>query len=460
MSPMPQQVTGALSLRRIFTLGLTVGLVLTIVGAGFWSFEDIGANDILVVQSPWEGNLTWHVTPGVKWQGFGSTGFYKKRAIYAFDTPIDEEIIVKGPDSKDVKIKRQSCSNGIAVQFNEGGHGKMCGSIQYDMPLDIVNLNKIHAKFGSQEAVQRQIIETMMGKSVYLSGPLMSSRESYAEKRNDLIFHVEDQVQNGVYKTRQKEVRTKDQISQQDKTVVVVDIVKGPDGKPERQEESVLNDFGIKAFAFAIKRLPYDATVEQQIMQQQQIAMEVQTSRADALKAEQRTLTVVEQGKADAAQAKWAQEKVNATLIAEAEQKRTVAKLKAEAAEQYKREQILIGQGDAENKRLVMEADGALAAKIAAAVQMNKDWTLAFKEVGGNLVPQIVFGPNGGGQGSPNAMTTMQEMMTLITADAAKRLALDLGLPPVRPNRPRPTSDEGPVSSPAEQKPAPVRRGR
>src|SRR3989344_1329449 len=352
-----RQVTGVV-------LAIVLG-VMVIVGL-LKSFEDIGPNDILVVQSPWEGKLTWHVTPGVKWQGLGSVEIYKKRAMYTFDAPMEEEIVLKGLEGKpDVKVKRKTCSDGIAVQFNEGGHGKMCGSIQFEMPLDVTNLNKIHTKFGSQAAVQRNIVETMMGKAVYLSGPLMSSRESYAEKRNDLIFHVEDQVQNGVYKTSQKEVRTKDQISQQEKSVVVVDIVKGPDGKPERQEESVLNDFGIKAFAFAIKRLPYDATVEQQIMQQQQIAMEVQTSRADALKAEQRTLTVVEQGKADAAQAKWAQEKVNATLIAEAEQKRTVAKLKAEAAEQYKREQILIGQGDAENKRLVMEADGALAAKIA-----------------------------------------------------------------------------------------------
>ena len=425
MSPI-QQDSGPISLRRIFALGMLAVLVVVIAVVGSKSFEGIGANDILVIQSPWEGILTWHTTPGVKWQGLGSITYYQKRSIYSFDTPADDPIVVKGPDGKDIKINRQSCSDGIAVQFNEGGHGKMCGSIQYDMPLDVESLNKIHTKFGSQEAVQRQIVETMMGKAVYLSGPLMSSRESYAEKRNDLIYFVEDQIQNGVYRTRQKETRTRDPISQQEKNAMVVEIVKGPDGKPERQEESVLNDFGIKAFAFAIKKLPYDATVEQQIMQQQQIAMEVQTSMADARKAEQRTLTVTEQGKAEAAKAKWEQEKINYKEIAEAEKNKQVASLNALAAEQYKREQILRGQGDAENKRLVMEADGALQLKLTALVEINKAYADAIKGYQGNWVPGVVFGGNAS-TAAPGSGAQM--LVDMLTANAARQLGVDLGVP-------------------------------
>ena len=408
-----RQVTGVV-------LAIVLG-VMVIVGL-LKSFEDIGPNDILVVQSPWEGKLTWHVTPGVKWQGLGSVEIYKKRAMYTFDAPMEEEIVLKGLEGKpDVKVKRKTCSDGIAVQFNEGGHGKMCGSIQFEMPLDVTNLNKIHTKFGSQAAVQRNIVETMMGKAVYLSGPLMSSRESYAEKRNDLIFHVEDQVQNGVYKTSQKEVRTKDQISQQEKSVTIVEIVKGKDGKAERQEESVLNDFGIKAFAFAINKLPYDAAVEQQIVQQQQIAMDVQTSVADARKAEQRTLTVTEQGKANAAMAKWEQEKINFKEIAEAEKNKQVATLNALTAEQYKKQQILQGEGDAAKKRLVMEADGGLELKARTIVEVAKVQAEMLR--GTKFVPDIVFG---GGNSNVNAATNLTEFMSVLAADAARRLGTDL----------------------------------
>ena len=34
-----------------------------------------------------------------------------------------------------------------------------------------------------------------------MTGPLMSSKESYAEKRNELLRLMEDQVQRGVYRT-------------------------------------------------------------------------------------------------------------------------------------------------------------------------------------------------------------------------------------------------------------------
>lgn len=40
-----------------------------------------------------------------------------------------------------------------------------------------------------------------------MTGPLMSSKESYAEKRTNLIRFIEDQISNGVYKTAQKDIK-------------------------------------------------------------------------------------------------------------------------------------------------------------------------------------------------------------------------------------------------------------
>lgn len=419
MSPM-QQSEGPISLRRIFAIGMAAILAIVFTVAAHWTFEQVDAHEIMVVQAPWSGNLTWHVTSGVKWQNFGKVTFYNKRSIYSFDKE-------EWKDTKDEKgaVKRQLVCCGLAVQFNDGGHGTMLGSIQYDMPLDVKNLTAIHTRFGSQEAVQRQVIETVTGKAVYLAGPLMSSTESYAERRSDLIHFVEDQIQNGVYRTRQREVRVKDQLSGQERTTMVVEIVMGKDGKPERQEEAVLSEFGIKAFNFTIKKLPYDERVEAQIQQQQQIKMEVQTSVADAKKAEQRTITVTEQGKADAAVAKWTQEKVNAKDIAEAEKNKKVAELNAQAAEQYKREQILRGQGDAEKKRLVMEADGALEPKLKALVEIAKANADAIKGYQGNWVPGVVFGGNAS-TAAPGSGAQM--LVDMLTANAARQLGVDLGV--------------------------------
>ncbi|MEK7130485.1 MAG: hypothetical protein AAB793_02415 [Patescibacteria group bacterium] len=165
-----------------------------------------------------------------------------------------------------------------------------------------------------------------------MTGPLMSSKESYAEKRNDLIRLVEDQVAHGVYRTVSREAKIKDSITGTDKTVTVVEIVM-KDGIPDRQEEAVLTQFGIKSFNFSLTALIYDETIENQIKEQQKISMDVQTAIADAKKAEQRAITVAKEGEANAAKAKWDQEVVKAKEVTAAEQRKEVAKLDKDAAE-------------------------------------------------------------------------------------------------------------------------------
>lgn len=410
--------SASFSPRRILAVVIGVIMAIMLITFPFEMWEENKAEDILVVQAPFSGDFTWHFTAGVKKQNYGWIKNYKKRGVYSFDTEKWEDF--KGTDSK--TYKKITCC-GLEVRFNDGAHGMILGSIQYDMPMDADFMTRIHTKYGSQEAVLEQIIKTVTGKAVYFAGPLMSSRESYAEKRNDLIHFIEDQIKHGVYKTRQRETRVKDELSKQDKTVMITEIVIGKDGKPERQEDSVLEEFGIKAFNLAIKRLPYDNDVEAQIQQQQKIAMDVQTSIADARKAEQKTITVTEQGKANAAEAKWLQEKTNATEIAAAEKDKQVATLKAAAAEQYKREQVLRGEGDGAYKRAVMESDGGLKDKLATILQIAKVNADALK--GAKLVPDIQLGGGGSGGGASAALTA-QDFMNVMTINAARQVGVDL----------------------------------
>ncbi|MBI2100559.1 MAG: hypothetical protein HYT47_00875 [Candidatus Vogelbacteria bacterium] len=382
--------------------------------------ESVNADEIMVVQAPFSGELTWYTTPGVKWQGFGKVTTYPRRSFYKFEIP---------------------------VRFNDGGHATMKGSIQYEMPLDIEHLTALHVRFGNSEAIQKQLIETVTNKSVYMTGPLMSSKESYAEKRNTLIHCVEDQVDGGVYKTTQRDVRIKDPITGVEKTGMLVEIVTDASGVIQRQEEAVLTSFGIRPFNFSITEMPYDEAVEAQIKQQQQITMDVQTSIADAKKAEQRAITVAEQGKASAAEAKWQQEVVKAKEITQAEQQASVAKIDAQkefdvatlqakqrlevartdaaAAGQRKIEQTLLGEGEAARRRLVMEADGALEKKLEAFVRINEAYAKAMSDYRGSWVPGVVMGSNGSNQiGAAGSGAT--DFVQLLTVKAARDLALDL----------------------------------
>lgn len=386
-------------MRHLKVIGLIVFTIIALI-LGTKMYEHLNADKIMVVQKPFSGELTWYTTPGTKWQGFGKITKYPRRAIYVFN---------------------------VQVRFNDGGHGMMNGSIQYEMPLDTENLTALHVRFGSANAIQKQLVETVTNKSAYMTGPLMSSKESYAEKRNDLIRFVEDQVVNGVYRTTSREARIKDPVTGTDKTVTVVEIVM-KNGIPERQEEAVLTAFGIHPFNFTITSLPYDETVEKQITQQQAIAMDVQTAIADAKKAEQKTITVSEQGKASAAEAKWKQETIKATEVTFAQQRLEVAILEAKSAEQMKLKDILLGEGEATRKRLVMEADGALEKKLDALVKINEKFAQAIEKYNGNWVPTIIMGNDQGGASGVAGSGAMQ-LIQLLTAKTAHDLSAELDLP-------------------------------
>jgi hypothetical protein len=357
---------------------------------------NVNADEIVAVQDPIDGEIHIYSQPGLYNQNFGKVTVFKKRSKYEFENP---------------------------VRFNDGGHGTMKGSVQYELPTAQVDMSKIIQKFSTQDGLENSLVKTVVDKAIYMTGPLMSSKESYAEKRNYLISYVEDQISKGVYKTVSRETNTTDPMTGAAKTVTVVSIVNGVNGVPERQEESAMSEFKIRTFNFSINALPYDSAVEQQIKKQQELAMDVQTSIADAKKAEQRAITVAKNGEADAAEAKWKQEVIKAKAVTEAQQQLEVATLNKKTAEQNKLANILDGQGEAEKRRLIMSADGALEMKLEAWVKSQEAWAAAFGAYQGNVVPQWVSGGNGG---ASNATT---DFMNLMNMKNANDLGLSLKVP-------------------------------
>lgn len=308
------------------------------------------------------------------------------------------------------------------IQFNDGAHATLKGSVNVEMPLDVEHLTAMYQRFKSPEAIETSLIQTNIQKAVYLTGQMMSSTESYAEKRADLLRYVEDQAQNGVYQTRRVTVDVTDPLdTSKTKSITQVQVVLGPNGLPAREETGVLSRYGITTsnFNFTIE---YKKEVEDQIQAQQKLAQDINTSIAQAKKAEQRTITVEKDGQADAAAAKWEQEKINATQEAQNEQIVKNAKLNRERAEADKQANILEGEGLAEKQRLIMQANGALETKLNAWLKAQEMWSSAFKGYAGAVVPQIV---SGGGAGAQNGALTFMDLMT---AKTAKDLALDMSV--------------------------------
>lgn len=406
--------------RRI--VGGVAAVILTIVAVicSFSLFQNVDADEILVVQHPTNGHLTFHSTPGIKLQGFGKVTLYKKRQQFWFSAKEDQ-----GRETDDA----------IKIRFNDGGHADVSGSTAWEMPLDEVNLTELHTKYGSPSAIEQQLIRTIVEKCVYMTGPLMSSAESYASRRNELLSLIDDQIKYGVYRTTSKDVRAKDPMTGQDKTVRLVELV--PSDDPEdhgfaREGGSPISDFGIKTFNLSLNEVTYDQTVESQIQQQQQAIMQVQTAIADSKRAEQKAITVAKEGEADAAKAKWEQEVIKAREVTSAEQRVAVAVLDLEAAELEKKRQILLGEGEAKRRELVMSADGALDKKLEAYVKVNEMFAKAISEYRGAWVPGIVMGSsaNGASSGANAAFpgANAMDFINLLTMKAAKDLSLNLGI--------------------------------
>lgn len=390
-------------------LTVVVVVVAIILGiSSFKLFESNNADEIMVIQSPISGDLSWYQTAGLKWQGFGKVTIYQKRSQFWFSEKDDQGTEI---------------DQSIKVRFNDGGHGNISGSIAWEMPTIDSLLTMIHTKYGSQHAVEQQLVRTVVEKSVYMTGPLMSSKESYAERRNELIRFIEDQIMDGVYKTRTYQKNDKDPLSGKDRLINVVDVLTDPKSPAgySRQDISPLTIFGIKTFNLSINSVAYDESVEKQIQAQQQAIMQIQTASAKAREAEQQAITAEQNGRAEAMKTKWEQEVIKARAVTEAQQKLEVASLEVKTAAQYKTKRILEAEADAEYKRRIIVADGALTQKLEAWVAVNTEYAKAIGAYGGNWVPTTVIGPGGPGQ-----QHGAQALIDMLTVKTAKDLALDL----------------------------------
>ncbi len=312
-----------LNTKKILMLGFGVLVLIFILFSGRL-VENVDNSEIVIIQSAFSGKISVHTTPGPVAQNFGTATHYKKSNQFWFSNKKDET-------NKEASRTNATEDNSIKIRFNDGGHGTISGSVRWYMPQDEKAILKLHTDFGSQMAIEQQLIRQVVTKAVYMTGPLMSSKESSAEKRNDLLSYIEDQSINGVYRTKQEDIKVHDDLMNTDKTITVVKIVeKG--NQPLRQEVSAIKQYNVSLQGLALNSIDYDEEVEKQIKVQQQAYMQVQTAIANSKKAEQDAITTELQGKASAAKAKWEQEVIKAQAITQAQQQKEVAELEAQTA--------------------------------------------------------------------------------------------------------------------------------
>lgn len=336
-----------MSRNKIFAFIITVIVavfVLTLPSA----IEDADKSKNYVCQVPITGEYVVWTDGGLQWQGYGNVREYAKTSQIEFSD-------LERNEGGYVAVGENPAAG---TTFNDRGKGYIIGSFRVVLPNDDKNMMAIQRDFGSEKALINNLVRPTLYKVVTACGPLMSSLESVSETRTDLTAYITDQLNNGVYKTKTTKVEVLNEITGEKETRTQAELIadENAPGGYKRQENSPFSQYGITAGIVSVVDIKYDAATQSQIDAQKAANLSVITAKTQAAKAIQETITIEEQGKARAAEAKWAQEREKAVAVTKAEQEREVSRLAAEKAEFDKKRIVAQGQAEAEANRLKVQA--------------------------------------------------------------------------------------------------------
>lgn len=388
-----------------------------------------------VKQSAIFGKMSAKMTPGVWFQGFGDIEVFPNQETFFFTADKD----TKDDVHDDLSIE---------VRFVDGSMCRISGTCRITMPRtasDGVAL-VVDDGYKTYKDVESKLILPTLRNVLRHTANMMTARESYAEKRQEFVTWSRDQLENGLYMTKTEERKVKDPVSGEiiTKTFKIID---RKDGIPTYETHSLIR--GIRVANFEIKRFGYDAKVVKQITTQQEALMAVATSKAQAKKAEQEKLREKAVGEQNVMKAKYEEEQKKVRAVVQAQQQKEVALVAAErkkeqatiekeqaliegtkrkevavldrdAAKMEKERQILLGEGEAKRKKLVMIADGALQQKLSTIENIHNVWAQAFAN---RNVPQVVMG---GGNDTDKSTMNFQDAISLM---GLKQIGLDLSVP-------------------------------
>lgn len=390
---------------KIFAVVIAI-IAIAVVCLSGSLFEDADKSKNYVCQMPITGEYVVWTDGGLQWQGMGNVRDYSKTSQIEFSD-------LERNEGGYIAIGENPAAG---TTFNDRGKGYIIGSFRVVLPNDEKNMMAIQRDFGSEKALINNLVRPTLYKVVTACGPLMSSLESVSETRTDLTAYITDQLNNGVYKTKTTKVEVLNEITGEKETRTQAELItdENAPGGYKRQETSPFSQYGITAGIVSVVDIKYDAATQQQIDAQKQANLSVITAKTQAAKAIQETITIEEQGKARAAEAKWAQEREKAVAVTKAEQEREVSRLAAEKAEFDKKRIVAQGQAEAEANRLKVQAgltpqeraewDYKTAVGVAEALANSKvRW-----------VPEVMMG-SGNSNGSAMDAVGLNMMMDIVS---------------------------------------------
>ena len=393
--------------KKIFAVVIAICAIAFIASVGkLW--EQTDRSKIYVCQMPVSGEYQVWSEGKLEWQGLGDVDAYNKTSQVVYEglkKEGDDYVLVgENPAAK--------------TTFNDNGKGYIIGSFRVEMPTDTKSMEKIQEDYGSEEALINALVKPQLYKVITACGPLMTSLESVAETRTDLIAHITDQLNNGVYKTRVIKVEVPNAITGEMETRNQADLIEDPNapGGYLRQEESPFGKYGIKCGQVSVIDIKYDDDTQAQIDAQRNANLAAITLKTQALEFQQQAIKAEEEGKAEAAKARWKQEKEKAIAVTKAQQEFEVAELEAKKAKQVALKVQAEGEAKAAANRALVQA--GLTPLEKATIEKETAIGIAQALANSNVrwVPEIIM--NGGS----NAGSAMDAVGLNMMMDVVKKM--------------------------------------
>jgi len=426
---------------NIKKIGIIVVIVIALLAGGFNSmfvYNEAGYQTHIRTIGGTESVAT---DIGYHWKGFGRATAWKQAQTIQF---------VAGN-----KIEGDDISGAVQdyrIVFLGNVDGVVEASTRFRLPQGDQFL-KIAQEYRTPENFQATALTPAIKETLQATASLMSADDYFAGARSEFGNEFENQLRQGIYVTKRKEVERKVVRSRNEgsslltgagedegsnRVEFVTEKVVDKDGKPVRKVQQFVT-MGVDVVEARITNVDPNPQYKQRMQKVQQALAELAIARQDRLKEEEQKLLVTARGEKEVEQKRQEtlRDQIEQTTKAQTDKKLAIisAEREKESAEIARLTSIellekakidaqatkTLADAEAYAKEAVIKADGALDKKLAAYVEVQKAFAEAFSKA---PVPSVNMAGNGGtGRGSE-----AQDFLSLLTVKAAKDLQLDMSV--------------------------------
>ena len=310
-------------------------------------------------------------------------------------------------------------------------------SVRFSMPTDEESFLKIAHEYRSPANLLRTALIPALKETLQSTGSLMSAEEYYSGGRAEFNNDFETQMIQGILVVKREEKiiysrgRTKktDDLSSEknynddSRMIYVIKKLLDKHGLPRRKKQK-FGEYGITVIDARVTDLIPNRKFIERMELKQKASADRAIAKEQRTQEDQQRLLVISKGKREVSEREAKARVTQIQKTIEAETKKKLAVISKETA-QINLEKALIdaetkqtlAKAEAYQKRVILEADDALAQKLEAEVKIQSLWADAYSK---RSVPVNVFGSS---NGTPTGRDDeAKNFMKLLTLDAAERL--------------------------------------